>query len=221
MRTQRFFRYLWRVNAVLIALAFAGIALVLVAINLPFRGGYAQPAAAAAPPIPGKPPNKELVLGSFRQLGQTTVFRATLSTEERGGRKGLGSYSSSDSSSELHNMLIADVVSGTSRWLLPGDKELIANYEDVMDGPEKPPLATIALVKPPNEENGRLLIFDIAAQHIEQVAANVRTIDGVTIVPSGDIAVLFQKNRKYYLASFDRVTRAKTSEREIPIPPLH
>ena len=219
MRTHRFFRYLWRVNAVLIAVAMAGIALVLIAFNWPFRRN-ARPIQAAAPPIPGKPPNKELFLGPLAQVERTSVFRARLSTEERVGRK-LGSYSGSDSS-ELHNILIADVAGGTSTWLLPGDKELIASYDDVTDGLQRPPLATVALVKPSNDENavGRLLIFDIAAQHVEQVAADVRTIDGVTIVPSGDIAVLFQKNRKYYLASFDRATRAKKSEREITIPPL-
>ena len=108
MRAQRFFRYLWRVNAVLIAVAAAGIAVAVVMVTVStIQDNIHRREAAAAAVIPGKPANKELSLG------------------------------------------------------------------------------------------------------------------GLSTTPAGDDAVLFQKNRKYYLALFDRTARAKKSEREIAVPDLH
>ena len=48
----------------------------------------------------------------------------------------------------------------------------------------------------------------------------MHALDGVTITPAGDVAVLFQKNRQYYLALFDKTTLTKKSEREIAVPAL-
>jgi hypothetical protein len=224
VKAQRFFRYLWRVNAVLIAVAAAGVAVAVVLVTVELiQGNVRRREAAAASVIPGKPANKELSLSGLFPIEGTSIFRATLSTERHGNH--LGSLSSGDAS-ELRNMLFVDTATGTATWLLPNDKELITNHEDVSEpGEHKPPLAIVALVKPDGENadaaTGRLLMLDVAARHVEQFASDVRALDGVTITAGGDIAVLFQKNRKYYLASFDRTTLAKRSEREIAVPDLH
>ena len=224
VRAQRFFRYLWRVNAVLIAIAAAGIAVAVVMLTVStIQDKVRRREAAAASVIPGKPANKELSLSGLLPIEGTSIFRATLSSEHYG--KHLDSFSSGEAS-EIRNILFVDTTTGTAAWLLPSDKERITNQEDVTQpGEHKPPLAIVALVKPDGENTdaatGRLLIVDVAGRHVEQFASDVHALDGVTITPGGDIAVLFQKNRKYYLASFDRTTRAKRSEREIAVPDLH
>lgn len=225
MRAQRFFRYLWRVNAVLIAVAATGVAVAVVLVTVEMiQGNVRRREASAASVIPGKPANKELSLGGLFPIEGTSIFRATLSSEHHGGVD-LGSLSSGGSS-DIRNILFVDTATGTATWLLPNDKELITKNEDVSEpGEHKQPLAIVALVKPDGEHadaaTGRLLIADVAGRHVEQFASDVHALDGVTITPGGDIAVLFQKNRKYYLASFDRTTRAKRSEREIAVPDLH
>lgn len=221
MRTQRFFRYLWRVNAVLIAIAAAGVAVAVVVVTIEtIQSNVRRREAAAASVIPGKPANKELHLGGLVPVEGTSIFRATLSTQQH-----VSSFSSGGDS-DTRNILFVDTATGTATWLLPSDKESIARNEDVTEpGERKPPLATVALVKPSGENadtaTGRLLILDVAGRHVEQFASDVHALDGVSITPAGDIAVLFQKNRKYYLALFDRTTRAKRSERELAVPELH
>ena len=147
MRTQRFFRYLWRVNAVLIAIAAAGVAVAVVLVTVSsIQDRVRRREAAAASVIPGKPANKELFLGGLVPVEGTSIFRATLSTQRHGGK--YGSFSSGDDS-ETRNILFVDIAAGTATWLLPNDKELITNREDVAEpGEHKPPLATVALVKP-------------------------------------------------------------------------
>jgi hypothetical protein len=226
VRAQRFFRYLWRINAVLIAIAAAGIAVAVVMLTVSMiQDNIRRREAAAASVIPGKPANKELSLGDLSPIEGTSLFRATLSSQHHG----IEISSSGGSSPDVRNMLFIDTASGTATWLLPNDKEVITNRADVAEqekpGEPKAPLGMVALVKPYRESaeasTGRLLMLDLTGLHVEQFASDVFALDGVTITPAGEIAVLFQKNRKYYLALFDRTTRAKRSEREIAVPDLH
>lgn len=222
MRAQRFFRALWRINALLIAVASAGIAIVMMMV-----GGYMlqdkarQREAAAAAVNPGKPSNKELTLGGLTPIEGTSLFRATLSSPYRG----LDVGSSGGGAPDTRNMLFIDTATGTATWLLAGDREVIANSSEIVDetktGERKPPLGMVALVKPYGADaDGRLLMLEMASLRSKEFAAGVHALDGVTITPAGDVAVLFQKNRQYYLALFDKTTLTKKSEREIAVPAL-
>jgi len=223
MRAQRFFRGLWRVNALLIALAAAGVAVgVVMAMFYIVQDKVRQREAAATAVIPGKPQNKELTLGGLMPIEGTPLFRADLSSPYRGVDLG----SSGGSAPDTRNVLFIDISNGTATWLLPNDKDVVARIEHVIDeaapGQRKPPLGIVALVKPYGDDNatGRLLMLPIPSLRATQFAADVRALDGVTIAPSGDVAVLFEKNRKYYLALFDKATLTKRSEREIAVPNL-
>jgi hypothetical protein len=225
-RAQKFFRYVWRINAILILIAAAGAAfgVVFFVVTQVSDSIGQRKTEAAAPPVVGTAASKELRLGGFTRIEGTTIYRASLST-----RDGRGKYSSSGDSSEVRNILYLNLETGNARWLLPSDSENIAFNEDVAapskNGETAPPLGVVVLVKPvPSGSEavpGRLLLLDIAAEHVNQVAANVRDVHGVTLMPSGDIAIFFERDRKYQLATFDRASLRKLSERTINVPDLH
>lgn len=224
MRAQRFFRGLWRVNAVLIAIAAAGVAVaVVMAAVYMIQDNVRRREAAASAVIPGKPQNKELTLSGLTTIEGTSLFRASLSSQPY---RGVDLGSSGGSASDTRNVLFIDIANGTATWLLPNDNEVVTSTYDVIDEPapgeRRAPLGIVALVKPNADDNatGRLLMLRLAGLHATPFASDVRALDGVTIAPSGDVAVLFEKNRKYYLTLFDKATLTKRSEREITVPNL-
>ncbi|HXH95560.1 MAG TPA: hypothetical protein VNN25_28545, partial [Thermoanaerobaculia bacterium] len=150
-RTSRFFRQVWRVNALLILVAAAAAAFAVCAFVWSQLEGSLrrQSAETVAPIIPGKPATHELHLGGLVAIDGTSLYRATLSTPaDRSG----SSFSSGGYSSDTRNILVVDGASATSHWLLPTDKELIVFNQDVgnpesKEGHAQPPLATVVLVK--------------------------------------------------------------------------
>jgi hypothetical protein len=225
-RSSKFFRYAWRINAVLILLAAAaGVCLFAVlAISEIGSSIRRRQVAAATPPIAGKPDSRNLRLSGLSPVEGTSVFRAILSSEQ----PGVIEMSSSGGSSETRNMLFVDASSGVAKWLLPSAGELITWNTDIPElqrsGEQKPPLATVVLVKPysknPDPAGGRLLLLDVAANNVQEIATSVREVNGASLTPSGEIAILFERNRKYTLARFDRATLSKLGEREIIVPNL-
>ncbi|MGZ8811638.1 MAG: hypothetical protein ACXW29_10915 [Thermoanaerobaculia bacterium] len=225
-RTNSFFRYVWRINAVLILLAAAASVWLIAVLVISEIGSSIRrrQVAAATPPIAGKPESKNLHLSGLSPVEGTSVFRAMLSSE----RPGKIEISSGGYAPETRNMLFVDASTGVAKWLLPSDKELITWNTDIPDvqrsGEQKPPVATVVLVKPhsnnPDPVGGRLLLLDVAANKVQEIATNVRDVNGASLTPSGEIAILFERDRKYALASFDRRTLSKLREREIIVPNL-
>jgi len=225
-RSSRFFRQVWRVNGLLILVAaaaatFAVCALVWSELESNMRR---QSTEAVAPVIPGKQASPELHLGGFSAIDGTSLYRATLSVADRGDSK----MSSSSYSSETRNILVVDSATATSHWLLPTDKELIVYNQDVLpeskDAHFQPPIATVVLVKSlsssPEVEEGRILVSDLSATDVQEVASGVREVHGASHTSAGQIALLFEQKRTFHIAMVDANTRKVTSDRVVNVPAL-
>ena len=227
-KLQTFFHWVWRLDAILIFIAAAAASFTVIAflisnIGGSIRGRDRQPQTEAPPVAAGKEAT-ELHLGGLVPIEGTMTFKANLSSERRGTKMG---YSSGDSS-DVRNILFIDFATGRARWLLPSNKELITRDLEVADaslqGGVRPPAAEVVLAKPdsPNRdvEDGRLLLLDPTAQKVTEIATGVHDVDSATVTPAGQIAILFESQRKYQLAFFDRSSLAKVKQSEVIVPRL-
>lgn len=215
----RFFRWVWRINALLILVAAAAAVCGVVTLVLSEIQSNARrrEAVKVAPPVVASAEAKQLRLGGFTNV-RGSVFRALLTSE------GESSRLSSGYSSDTRNVLFVDLTTGTGRWLLPTDAQVITVDENVSDEQDHTAIATVYLVKAyanrSTAETGRLLVADVAAEHVTEVAADVQSVHGVTLTPNGEIAVLFERARKYEVALVDKSSMRKISERTIAVPAL-
>jgi hypothetical protein len=224
-RSQKFFRYVWRINAVLILVAAAAaicgvVALVVSEIQSNIRQ---HAAVAAAPRVVPSARSSELHLNGFTNVPSTSVYEAKL-TSERGGA---AIEISSGGVSDTRNILFIDLTTGNGRWLLPSDDQMVTADENVEENSpheERKSLARVMLVKPYATRSeaavGRLLIMDAAAEHVTEIASGVQNVHGVTLTPAGQIALLFERDRKYEVALIDKTSLRKISERPIAVPEL-
>jgi len=85
-------------------------------------------------------------------------------------------------------------------------------------------VATLALVKPAHADlevaEGTLLLFDPSGRNVQTVANDVRDLHTAALDGEGHIVVLFERRRKYVLASFDTVSLGKKEEHELEVPVL-
>jgi hypothetical protein len=225
-RTQKFFRYVWRINALLIFVAAAAAVvgvLWLVGSEIESSTRHRN-AVAAAPPVVANAEKNHLRLGGLAHIDGTSVYRAKLSSDTEGVSLGSSGYSR-----DTRNILFINLSTGAGKWLLPSDHEVITFNEDVTEpfptGETHPPLATVVLAKPyashPESVTGRILVMDAAAEHISEVASGVADVHGVSLTPTGEIAVLFERDRQYQVALFEKASLRKISERHIDAPLLH
>src|ERR1041385_7766838 len=129
-RGQRFFRWVWRINAVLILVAAAALVCGVVAFVVSeVQSGIRQRAAAAAAPrVVANARSSELRLSGFTNVPGTSVYEAKLTSQREGGieiSSGGGSYA------ETRNILFIDLTTGSGRWLLPSDDQMITYDETV------------------------------------------------------------------------------------------
>jgi hypothetical protein len=226
-RSSRFFRQVWRVNALLILVAAAaatfGIGtLIWSQVEQNMRR---DSAAAVAAVVPGKQTTSELHLGNLRPIEGTTLYRAELSTPDHGG----SSFSSDGYSSETRNILVVDSATATSHWLLPTDKELIVYNQDIAkhetgETPAERLAATVVLVKANSSnheaEEGRILIADPAATDVRELISGVRVVHGISLTNTGQIAIMFEQKRSFHLALVDAGNRHLLSDRVVAVPAL-
>src|SRR5262244_3930336 len=130
-RTSRFFRYLWRANALLIFAATAGIGLLLLSIVASeLRWDRSRQQADEVAPVVADPTSDESFhLGSLDPVEGTDVLRGELYTLRKGGGVKLGS--SDYRGAETRNLLYLDTRSRTSRWLLPDNRRVVTRRLDV------------------------------------------------------------------------------------------
>ena len=218
-KSTRFFRIVWRINALLIFVAAAAAAcgVVYFVISEIESSARSRHAAAVQPAVvPAKSNEDDLHLGGMQEIENTPIFRAALVAGVE--RVGKSSYGSGDSS-ENRNLLFLDSSTGAAKWLLPTHREVISRYDDVepewKSGQRKPPpLATTAIVA------GRLLIFQIDGARVTQVASNVADLRGTIVEANGDITLLFDSAGKYHLLRLNAKTFATISDRTVDVPVL-
>jgi len=224
-RAQRLFRYVWRINAILILVATAGICLLAgtTLISLLGAGSSRRERAEAAPAVGTADAGERLFLSDVRLVPGTSVFRGELMVY----RSGRGFSSGYGGDREIRNLLFIEDQSKEGRWLLPDHDHILTNHIDV-GGPhdkctDAPTVATVALVKTTQADalaaEGTLLLFNPSGSKVQTVAEGVRAIHSATL-EHGAILVLFERHRKYAMAAFDPASLAKTDQHEIEVPQL-
>jgi hypothetical protein len=217
---QRLFRNLWRINAVLILIAAGAITFgagALLVSEFGWRTARTREANAGIPVAAD--PDAHLLLGTASIVPGTNVLRASLSIDR-------GSGFSSGGYTETRNILFIEPGQKAAHWLLPDNDHLIAENSDIDEdkAPDsKKTIATVALVKSTtgNGETsvGRLLLFDPAGRNIVQIADGVREMHHASL-SSGEISILYERNRHLVVAAFDPASLSKRSEQEIEVPQL-
>jgi hypothetical protein len=221
-RSATFFRYLWRVDAVLICVAAGAIACGVGALLVgQLMAGAARRREAAVGPLAGKVDSSEqLILGRGEPVGGTNVIRANLVSHDGGSGFSSGGYA------ESRNTLFIEPGAKEARWLLPDHDHVIAQSIDIVleePGKQGRTIATAALVKPRGGDrqttSGRLLLLDAAGRRIAQVADDVRELH-VAAVAGSEVNLLYERQRRLVSATFDRDSLEKRREEALDIPPL-
>jgi hypothetical protein len=225
-KVQKLFRYVWRVNALLILVAAAGVSFAVVTLLWSEFGGSAARSRVfeAAPQLGSADSGERLFLAQVAVVEGTTILRGELVAQ----RSGSGFSSGSGGYSETRNILFVDNQSHPARWLLPDDDHVITTHPDVttraQDGRTAHPLASLALVKPAHADleaaDGTLLLFDPTGRNIQTIADGVRELHSAVLDAEGRITLLFERRRKYVLASFDAASLEKKEEHEVTVPAL-
>jgi hypothetical protein len=223
MKSARFFRWLWRVNAIVIFLVAAamlcGIGTYLINELLQNRRrAEEQP----APVVRQANVGPTLRLGQLTPVAGTDLFRADLVAVKEGSR---GSLSSSYDPSETHNVLFMNPQTGASRWLLPSHRRVMDQTDAIYTGGElandRIELATVALLKDsPSAETGDLILYDPAATTVVQVASDVRRVHTTAAIGTSELLLVFERGGKYFVARYAAPSLRKMSETELRVPQL-
>ena len=224
MKTHRFFRLLWRTNAVLIFLATGGVCLLAGSLMLSELGCNIQRRRAleAAPPLVANT-QEQLYLGPMRAVEGTDVLRGELHAPSHA--MGIGS---SGGGAETRNVLYLDIGSSEARWLLPDSARVISDeatvWSEKQDTSARQQLAGFALVKPntddPELAEGTLLIFDASGRQVTTVADGVRALNHASLMDDGKILVLYERGRRYVRATVDAQSLKVTSVDDVSVPEL-
>ena len=220
-KTQKLFRYLWRINAVIILLAAGAVAAAVGVLVLDELGRKAQRYREPEEiPIATSARNARLSLARATLVPGTKTLRAELQANSEGGKF------SSGYGTETRNILFIEPGEKAGRWLLPDNEHVLTDTTNVTEeksGDTKRLIATTALIKPaqesPGEVNNKLVVFDPTGRKIVEVANNVKDIH-FTSFTDGELTVLYERDRKLFRAAFDPGTLAKLREQEIEIPQL-
>jgi hypothetical protein len=223
-KAQKFFRYIWRINAVLILLAAGAVTFGaggLLVQEFGFNSARNREAEAGIA-IPVANVKSDLILGRASVVSGTQVMRAEL-------QRSLGEAKFSSGSgygSEVRNILFIEPGQKTAHWLLADNDQIVSDSSDITE--QKDPnksrvLVTVVLVKsaPPAPEGttGRLLVFDPPGTKIIEVADHVRTIQ-VASMEGDKLNILYERDKHLFLIVFDPHSLAKLGEQEIEVPQL-
>ncbi len=178
-------------------------------------------AAQVPPPVPLSQAGTPLEFGRASLVAGTGVMRVELI------RRGSGYGYSGGSYGEVRNILFLDPGADKGRWLLPDADHVIAESLDIEleEGPDrKRLLAVAALVKPAVGDvslvDGRLVVFDPAGAVVESLSEGVRRLHVANPGDGPELIVMFERQRRFVVATLDARTMKARSERVLEIPSL-
>lgn len=221
-KSQKFFRYIWRINAVLILLAAGAATFGIGGLLYQEFGFKAARNREAEVGIAVTDPNtkSDLVLSRASVVEGTQVMRAELQRFPEAGKF------SSGYSSETRNILFIEPGQKTAHWLLPDNDHIIVDSSEITDqkeSSERRVVVTAILVKSASESPesavARLLLYDPPGKKIVEVADNVRTIQVATI-KGGELSILYDRDKRLLLDVFDPQSLAKLREQQVEVPLL-
>ena len=167
--------------------------------------------------------SERLVLGPVEQVEGTDTLLGKLLAPGQG--KG---FSSGGYGSETRNLLFLDGQARAARWLLPDNRHIIARQIDItssaVESQSRRPVATVVLVKAiasdAEDTDGSLLLLDPTGRHVKKIAEGVREVNHARLNRDGQIALLYERRRKYVIATFDATSLETRSEDELSVPQL-
>jgi hypothetical protein len=218
-KSQKIFRYMWRVNAVAIFLA---VALITILLGVELIGELRRSDWYVGQEVIGgensrqsRPPS----LGSFSEVtGNKGTLRAELQVQyETGGFK-------SGVHVETRNILFIAPGDKKARWLLPDNDHIISNFHDITEtttSKAERTLATAALVRAERSDDkaARLILFDPPGHRLLDVSEKVTDIYS-SASSEGKITFLFGRNKRVVRVTVDAKSFGKLQEDEIELPVL-
>lgn len=208
MTGQRFFRLLWRFNALVVAGAgltvIVGSVLLVVLIYLEERRAEPVVKADTPPPV-----SQKMVFGDFGPVTGTSTVVIPL--EQEASTRSFAS--SGHSSSVTRNLLFIDLASGDQRWLIEGGNVLIPHYRLIeRDGDRGEEAEVVGLlvevVKSDTDGDGQLdtddrLTLAFAKPDGTGYTEAITDIDRLlgSRQMGGDFIVGFERTGRYHIAT--------------------
>jgi hypothetical protein len=223
-KSQKIFRYVWRINGVLILIAVGAGIIGMVGLLVDEFGGRLNRGREAKMGIQVADTNTQLLLEHATVIPGTRFMRANL-TQPRGS-EGF----SSGGYSEIRNILFIVPGEKDARWLVPDDAHVITASSDIYDEKGQSArrmIATAVLLKESRDAHGttngttkgELLLFDVTGKNIIEVASNVREMH-VAALSDGELVLLYEREKRLVLAKFDPGSLARRGEQEINVPKI-
>lgn len=133
MRATRFFRFLWRINGVIIFVSAVLAILMLGFISSQFiTFGHHEADQVIKVDQPPQEKSEPPTLGTFQKITGTPYLQAAL-TFGSGNKFDRGSFSSSSGSYSIRNYLFLNSETLEGRWLFPDNKQLILELDDLQE----------------------------------------------------------------------------------------
>ena len=221
MKAQRFFRYVWRIDAILILLIACLGVLGVGALAVEEFGTRMETRHNAQVGVQvASQPQADLTLGHAESVPGSPVLRADLSTHGEPGKFSSGGYN------ETRNILFIDPDQKNARWLLPDNEHVVEQRSDIKgdQGQSNERLmATAALIGSGSDQPGRsaarLVLFDASGKNIIEVASGVTDLQFAGLSGS-QVVLLYERNRHLVRSTFDATSLNRRSEQEIEVPQL-
>jgi hypothetical protein len=218
-KSQKIFRYVWRINAILILLAALVITVTVGFFLLQdvWRSAMRRRDADVRLSVPDSSRNARLSLSRAALVPGTNVMRAELQGPSEGGKY------SSDYGRETRNILFIEPGNKKGRWLLSDNNHFVTDSHDFTEekNDEKRVLATAIVVRPTQPSNdsahGKLVLFEVTGKNVVEIANHVQEIH-ITSVAGFELNILFERDHRLVFAAFDARTLAKLREQEIEVP---
>ncbi len=196
-------------------------ALVMLAVRDCRRVDERRRAAQVPLPVPSSQAGTALEFGRASLVSDTGVMRVDLI------RRGSGYEYSSGSYGEIRNILFLDPGADKGRWLLPDADHVITESRGIEReeaGGRKQLLALAGLVKPAgadeNLADGRLLVFDPTGRVVAPLSDGVRSLHLAAPGQGAEFIVMYERQRRFVVATLDPVTLKARSEHVLEIPGL-
>jgi hypothetical protein len=224
-KPQKFFRLLWRINAVLILIAMGAIAfgaIVLIVQETAHRARTNRDTAAPSA-IGADDSELNLQMGRTSLVPGTGVLRTDLTLRRESDKF------SSGGGSETRNILFIDPNEKKGRWLLPDNKHILGEISDITERSTDAecesgrPIATAVVVKDSNDSEttgkGKLLLFDPTGKKVIEVANDVSEIHLASLT-GNEVVILYERNSRLVRTAFSRDSLVKQTELEIDLPKI-
>ena len=178
-----------------------------------------QPAPPDPSAVAGENGEAPLHLERATMVGNNGVIRMDLVQ-----RSGSPKFSSGDYYDESHNILFIPPDDTRAHWLLPNNNGHFADPVEIHSTTDEKSrvLASAIIVREKHsvrDSPGRLLLFDVTGEHVVDIDQSATVIDLASLTKS-DIVLLYRRGSHFVRSTFDPVTLAKRTEREIEIPSL-